>query len=64
MMATDWLAKDALDVGLFTNQLKAQLSFWQHQVGLAFDHLLPVGGGVRQHRHAHQGRHSEAEPYP
>ncbi|MEO1304902.1 MAG: VOC family protein [Pseudomonadota bacterium] len=51
----EWLAKDALDVGLFTNQLEPMLDFWQTEVGLAFDHMLPVGGGVRQHRHDHQG---------
>lgn len=49
------LAKDCLDVGLFTNNLEPMLEFWQHEVGLAFDHMLPVGGGVRQHRHDHQG---------
>ena len=51
----DWLAKDALDVGLFTNQLEPMLAFWQDEVGLPFDHMLPVGGGVRQHRHDHHG---------
>jgi len=47
----DWLAKDCLDVGLFTNQLEPMLAFWQSDIGLAFDHMLPLGGGVRQHRH-------------
>ncbi|MCR9196072.1 MAG: VOC family protein [Hyphomonas sp.] len=46
-----WIAKDCLDVGLFTNQLEDMLTFWQTDVGLPFDHMLPVGGGVRQHRH-------------
>lgn len=27
------------------------LDFWQTEVGLAFDHMLPLGGGMRQHRH-------------
>lgn len=49
------LAKDCLDVGLFTNNLEAGLEFWQGTVGLPFDHMLPVGGGVRQHRHDHAG---------
>ncbi len=49
------LAKDCLDVGLFTNNLEPMLQFWQQEVGLAFDHMLPVGGGVRQHRHDYQG---------
>jgi len=49
------LAKDALDVGLFTNNLEPMLEFWQRNVGLGFDHLLKVGGGVHQHRHDHAG---------
>lgn len=50
----EWLAKDALDVGLYTNQLEPMLAFWQGEAGLAFDHMIPIGGGVRQHRHDHQ----------
>lgn len=45
------LAKQALDVGLYTNQRDAMLAFWQETVGLAFDELLPVGRGVHQLRH-------------
>jgi catechol 2,3-dioxygenase-like lactoylglutathione lyase family enzyme len=45
------LAKLALDVGLFTNQPDTLLPFWQHEVGLPFDEMLPVGGGVHQLRH-------------
>jgi catechol 2,3-dioxygenase-like lactoylglutathione lyase family enzyme len=44
------LAKDALDVGLFTEQLDASLAFWCDDVGLKYDEVLPIGGGVRQHR--------------
>ncbi len=46
------LAKQALDVGLFTNDLEGMLDFWQREVGLEFRELLPLGGGLRQHRHA------------
>lgn len=46
------LAKPALDVGLFTNDREAMLAFWQETVGLPFQELLPIGGGVQQHRHA------------
>ena len=46
------LAKPALDIGLYTNQLDAMLAFWQEQVQLPFDELLKVGGGLHQHRHA------------
>lgn len=46
------LAKPAIDIGLFTNQLEPMLTFWQQQAGIPFSELLPIGGGVRQHRHA------------
>ncbi|MBA4209456.1 MAG: VOC family protein [Parvibaculum sp.] len=45
------LAKPRIDVGLFTTNLEPMLAFWQNEVGLPFDHLLPLGGGVQQHRH-------------
>lgn len=45
------LAKQHLDVGLFSNKREEQLAFWQHTVGLAYDHMGKVGGGVQQHRH-------------
>lgn len=45
------LAKPRIDVGLFTNNLEPMLDFWQNTVGLPFDHVLPLGGGRRQHRH-------------
>ena len=46
------LAKPALDVGLYTNQLEPMLAFWQNKAHATFTELLPVGGGVHQHRHA------------
>jgi len=49
------LAKTHIDVGLFTNNLEPMLAFWQHEVGLPFEELLPTGGGNRQHRHAMNG---------
>lgn len=49
------LAKQHIDVGLFTNNEQAMLDFWQHDVGLPFEETLPLGGGVRQHRHAMNG---------
>lgn len=45
------LAKPRIDLGLFTNQLEEMLTFWQAEIGLPFDHMLPLGGGKRQHRH-------------
>jgi len=46
------LAKPHLDVGLMTNALEPMRTFWQQQVGLAFEEMLPLGGGLRQYRHA------------
>lgn len=48
-------AKPHIDVGLYTNNTEAMLAFWQQEVGLPFEELLPMGGGVRQHRHAMNG---------
>lgn len=49
------LAKGHVDVGLFSNQRERQLGFWQDEAGLPFEEMLPVGGGVRQHRHGMNG---------
>ncbi len=49
------IAKPRLDFGLYTNCLDAMLSFWQGEVGLDLEQVLPVGRGVRQHRHALNG---------
>ena len=49
------LAKQHLDVGLFSNKRDEQLAFWQRKVGLSYDHLGKVGGGVQQHRHHMNG---------
>jgi catechol 2,3-dioxygenase-like lactoylglutathione lyase family enzyme len=49
------ISKPHLDFGLYTNRLDEQLAFWQRDVGLPFEEMLPVGGGVRQHRHAMNG---------
>ena len=46
------LAKPALDIGLYTNQLDAMLAFWQEQARVPYAELLKVGGGLHQHRHA------------
>lgn len=46
------LAKNVIDVGLSTNKLEPMLRFWQHDVGLRFDHVLPVRRGQKQYRHA------------
>jgi lactoylglutathione lyase len=46
------LAKQALDVGFYTDQLDASLAFWQQVVQAPFREMLPLGQGLRQHRHA------------
>jgi len=45
------LAKPRIDVGLFTTGLEPMLDFWQNEIGLPLDHVLPLGGGLQQHRH-------------
>lgn len=49
------LAKQHLDVGLFSTRRDEQLAFWQQTVGLPYDHMGKVGGGVQQHRHHMNG---------
>ena len=49
------LAKNHIDVGLFSNRREEQLAFWQETVGLPFDHIGKLGGGVQQHRHHMNG---------
>ena len=49
------LAKQHLDIGLYTNQREEQLAFWQGPVGLEFDHVGKLGGGVHQLRHHMNG---------
>jgi catechol 2,3-dioxygenase-like lactoylglutathione lyase family enzyme len=49
------LAKQHLDIGLFSNKRNEQLAFWQHTVGLAYDHVGKLGGGMQQHRHHMNG---------
>ena len=46
------LAKPAVDLGLYTNDLDAMLAFWQEQAHVPFAELLKIGGGQHQHRHA------------
>ncbi|TMJ27928.1 MAG: VOC family protein [Alphaproteobacteria bacterium] len=49
------LAKPHLDIALFSNRRDEQLAFWQQTVGLPYDHMGKVGGGVQQHRHHMNG---------
>lgn len=49
------LAKPCLDIGVFTQSKDAMLAFYRDEVGLPYEELLPVGGGVQQHRHGLNG---------
>jgi catechol 2,3-dioxygenase-like lactoylglutathione lyase family enzyme len=49
------LAKPHLDVGLFSTKREEQLAFWQGPVGLPYDHMGKLGGGMQQHRHHMNG---------
>jgi len=49
------LAKNQIDVGLYTNETEAMLEFWQTKVCLPFETMQPLGQGVRQHRHDMNG---------
>jgi predicted enzyme related to lactoylglutathione lyase len=49
------LAKKQIDVGLYTNETAGMIEFWQTNVGLPFQEILPLGQGVRQHRYGLNG---------
>jgi lactoylglutathione lyase len=49
------LAKPHVDVAVMTNHLESMLEFWQQEVGLDFEEMLPVARGHRQHRHGMNG---------
>src|SRR5580698_6208205 len=62
------LAKQNVDVGIFTNNLEAMQEFYSKTLGLPFESVLPVGGGYKQHRYLANGSviklmHTE-EPLP
>lgn len=44
------LAKSVLDFGLQSDNRESMTAFWQEQVGLALDRVLPVFKGVDQYR--------------
>jgi catechol 2,3-dioxygenase-like lactoylglutathione lyase family enzyme len=44
------LAKDCLDVGLYTDRYEAMRGFYSDELGLPYEELLKVGGGIHQHR--------------
>lgn len=44
-------SRPGFDIGLFSNSRDPQLAFWGETVGLEYDHMGKLGGGVQQHRH-------------
>ncbi len=62
------LAKQSVDVGIFTNNLEAMQEFYGNTIGLPFESVIPVGGGIKQYRYLANGSviklmHT-AEPLP
>ncbi len=49
------LAKPHIDVGVFTDDPEPMLAWWRDVAGLQLEEMLPMGGGLRQHRHAMNG---------
>lgn len=49
------LAKQSVDVGIFTNNLEAMQEFYGKMLGLPFESVLPVGAGIKQHRYLANG---------
>ncbi len=49
------LAKNYIDIGIQTNQREEMLVFWGKTIGLPYEELLKVGGGMHQHRHSLNG---------
>ena len=62
------LSKPRVDIGLNTNHLADMLAFWQNEMDVPFDHVLPIRKGVKQHRHDLLGSvlkiNDYAEPLP
>src|SRR5260370_42383893 len=48
-------ARPQVDVGIFTNNIEELKAFYGETLGLAFESLLPGGGGFRQHRYLANG---------
>lgn len=46
------LAKPCFDIGYFTNNADAILSFWREEIGLPFEEPVAFNNGLTQHRHA------------
>ena len=49
------LAKQTVDVGIFTNNLEEMQEFYGKTLGLPFESVMPVGGGIKQYRYLANG---------
>ncbi|MGD0289469.1 MAG: VOC family protein [Candidatus Binataceae bacterium] len=49
------LAKQSVDVGIFTNNLESMQEFYGKTLGLPFESVMPVGGGIKQYRYLANG---------
>ncbi|MGA2410306.1 MAG: VOC family protein [Candidatus Binataceae bacterium] len=49
------LARQTVDVGFFTNQLEEMQKFYGEELGLQFESVMPVGGGLKQYRYLANG---------
>jgi lactoylglutathione lyase len=62
------LAKQCLDVGLYTDQYDALRAFYCDQLGLPYEELLKAGRGIHQHRVGLKGSvlklNASLEPLP
>lgn len=45
------LAKECVDIGIFTNRIDEMREFYAERIRLPYEELLPVGGGLRQYRY-------------
>ena len=62
------LAKQHIDLGMFTNDIEAHRRFWGETCGLRLDHELALGDGIVQHRYdAHDSVikvNHQPQPFP
>jgi catechol 2,3-dioxygenase-like lactoylglutathione lyase family enzyme len=49
------LAKQCVDVGLFTNRIDEMREFYAERIRLPYEEMLPVSAGVRQYRYGMLG---------
>jgi len=49
------LARQTVDIGIFTNNLEQMQEFYGKTLALPFESVMPVGGGYKQHRYLANG---------